>query len=86
MVGMSADDKMLRCGCVEQGLEYITFYVQEYIAHLAACSGHPLVRNGPLGVPTFVILTRIEIYGNQWKYKETNHTWMIAWLIDRLTD
>ena len=47
--------KMPRCGCVEHGLEYIAFYVQSY-AHLKACSGHPLVRNGQLGAPAFVKL------------------------------
>ena len=29
------------CGCVEHGLEYIMFYVQNDIAHLVACSGPP---------------------------------------------
>ena len=47
--------KMPRWGCVEHGLEYIAFYVQSY-AHLKACSGHPLVRNGQLGAPAFVKL------------------------------
>ena len=31
--------KMPRCGCVEHGLEYFSFYIQKHIAHLAACSG-----------------------------------------------
>ena len=31
--------QMPLCGCVEHGAEYITFYAQKYIAHLAACSG-----------------------------------------------
>ena len=47
------DVKMLRCGYVEHGLEYLSFYVQKHIAHLAACSGTPLVRNGP---PAFLKL------------------------------
>ena len=42
--------------CVEHGLKYIMFYVQKHIPHLAACSGPPLVRDGPLGMPTFVKL------------------------------
>ena len=33
--------KMPRCGYVEHGLEYFSFYVQNHIAHLAACSGLP---------------------------------------------
>ena len=48
--------KMPQCGCVEHGLENITFYIKEYIVHLAACSGHLLVHDGPLGVPAFVKL------------------------------
>ena len=28
--------KMPRCGCVENGLEYIAFHVQKHIAHLVA--------------------------------------------------
>ena len=31
--------KMLRCGYVEHGLEYFSFYLQKHIVHLAACSG-----------------------------------------------
>ena len=31
-----------------------TFYVQKHIAHLVACSGPLLVRDGPLGTPAFV--------------------------------
>ena len=46
--------KMAHCGCVEHGLEYITFYVQKHIAHLVACSGPQLVCDRPLGAPTFV--------------------------------
>ena len=38
---------------MEHGLEYITFYVQKDIAHLAAGSGPPLVRDGP---PTYMKL------------------------------
>ena len=30
---------MPRCGCVEHGLEFLSFYVQKHKAHLAACSG-----------------------------------------------
>ena len=37
--------------CVEHGLEYITFYVKKYIAHLVACFGPLLVRDWPLGAP-----------------------------------
>ena len=48
--------KMPRCGCVEHGLEYITFHVQKHIAHLAACSEPPLVGDAPLGTPTFLKL------------------------------
>ena len=33
--------KMPRCGYVEHGLEYFSFYVQKQKAHLAACSGTP---------------------------------------------
>ena len=33
--------KMPRCGCVEHGLEQFSFYVQKYLAHMAACSGPP---------------------------------------------
>ena len=44
-------------GCVEHGLEYITFYVQKHIAHLAACSRSLLVSEGPLGAPAFVKLS-----------------------------
>ena len=33
--------KMPRCGYVEHGLEYFSFYVQKHIADLAACSGPP---------------------------------------------
>ena len=33
--------KMPRCGCVEHGLEYDTFYVKKYIKHLVACTGRP---------------------------------------------
>ena len=32
---------MPRCVCVERRLEYIKFYVQKYIKHLAASSGPP---------------------------------------------
>ena len=49
--------KMPRCGCVEHEFEYITFYFQEHITLLAACSGPLLVRDGSLGTPTFVKLT-----------------------------
>ena len=48
--------KMPRCGCVEHGLQYITFYAQQHIAHLAACTGPLLVRKEPLGAPAFVKL------------------------------
>ena len=39
---------------MEHGLEYTTLYVKKYITHLVACSGRPLVRDGPLGAPAFV--------------------------------
>ena len=48
---------MLRCGCVEHGLECITFYVQKHTAPLAVCSGPPLVWDGSLEAPVFVRLT-----------------------------
>ena len=57
--------KMPRCWCVEHGLEYITFYVQKHIAHLAACSGSPLVRDRPLRAPPFVKLA----------------DWRVCWII-----
>ena len=41
-------------GYMEHGLEYITFYVQEQMAHLAVCSGLLLARDGSLGAPAFV--------------------------------
>ena len=47
---------MPRWGCVGHALEYIKFYVQKHIAHLAACSGQLRVRDGPLGAPAFVKL------------------------------
>ena len=34
--------KVSRCGCVEHGLEYITFHVQNYIVHLAALFWSPV--------------------------------------------
>ena len=46
--------KIPQCGCVEHGLKYITFYVEKYIAYLAAHCGPPLIRDGQLEVPTFV--------------------------------
>ena len=48
--------KMARRECVEHGLEYITFYVQNHIAHFVAFSGFPLVRDRPLGAPAYVKL------------------------------
>ena len=45
---------MSRRGCVEHGLEYITFYVQKYIAQWVACSGRLLVRDGRQGEPAFM--------------------------------
>ena len=48
--------KMLRCGCVEHGLEYIMFYVKKHIAPLAVCPSTPLVRDKPLGELPFVKL------------------------------
>ena len=33
--------KMPQSRCIEHELDYITFYVQKYIAHLAASSGSP---------------------------------------------
>ena len=46
-----------RCGCVEHGLVYITFYVQKHITPWMICSGPSLVRDGPLGTPAFVLLS-----------------------------
>ena len=43
--------KMPRCGCVDHGPDYIMYYVQKHIVYLAACSGPPLVHDGPLGAP-----------------------------------
>ena len=59
--------KMPRCGCVEHGLEYITFYVQKHIRVV------PLTAFGP---PTFVKLP----YWNWWNWKYWNwncklHEW-----------
>ena len=34
----------------------LCFMLKKYIAHLVACSGTPLVRDGPLGTPAFVKL------------------------------
>ena len=48
--------KMPWSGCVEHRLKHITFYIQKYIAHLVACSGPPLARDGSLGAPAFVKL------------------------------
>ena len=48
--------KMTRCNCEEHGLEYITFYVQIHVAHIAACPEPPLVHDGPLEAPAFVKL------------------------------
>ena len=48
--------KMPQCGCMEYGLEYITFYVQKPMASFAACFGALLVRDKLLGVPVFVRL------------------------------
>ena len=35
---------MTRCGYVEYGEEYISFYVKYHIAHLDACSGPKVAR------------------------------------------
>ena len=43
------------CGYMEHGLEYITFYVHKHMTSLAICSGFPLVRDGPIRAPWFVI-------------------------------
>ena len=48
--------KMSRCGFMEHGLDYFSFYVQKHLAHLAACSGPPLVPDELLGVPVFLKL------------------------------
>ena len=45
---------MLQRGYVEHGLEYFLFYVQNHVAHLAACSGPQLDRDVPLGAPIFL--------------------------------
>ena len=39
---------------MEHALEYITFYVQKYIAHLVVYFGPPLFCDGQLGAPEFV--------------------------------
>ena len=49
--------KKPRCRYVEYGLEHFSYYVQKHIAHLAACYGPPLFRDGPLGASAFVKLT-----------------------------
>ena len=53
--------KMPQCGCVEHGLEYITFYVEKHIEYKAACSGPLLVRNGPLEASAFVKLAQLVV-------------------------
>ena len=42
---------------MEYGLEYITFYVQKHVAHVAICFNPPLVRENSLGATAFVRLT-----------------------------
>ena len=49
--------KMLQCGCVEHGLECITFYVHKHIAHLAACSAIPDGLRWATKAPAFMKLT-----------------------------
>ena len=47
--------KIPQCMYTERRLEYITFYVKKkHKAPLAVCSNSPLVRDGPLGVLSFV--------------------------------
>ena len=53
--------KILQCRYMENGLLYITFYVQKHMAPLGVCSGLPLVQDKPLGEPTFVKLTYYEL-------------------------
>ena len=48
--------KYHKAGYMDYRLKYITFYVKRYIAHLVMCYNAPLVRDKPLGAPTFVKL------------------------------
>ena len=41
-------------------MNLLRFIVQKHIAHLAACSAHPLVRDGPLAAPAFVKLAYLD--------------------------
>ena len=45
--------------------EYFLFYVQKYIAHLAACSGPWLLCDGPLGELPFLKLAYWQSYSKQ---------------------
>ena len=47
--------KIPQRSCLESGLKYITFYVQQHIAHFAMCHNPPQVHK-PLGAPPFVQL------------------------------
>ena len=48
--------KIPQCGCMEDGLNYIMFYVKKHIAHVSMCYNPPLVRDKPLGTPASVKL------------------------------
>ena len=69
--------KMPRCECEEHGLEYITFYVQKHIAHLAVCSWPQLVCDGPLGAAAFVKTSLSRIV----KHCNREHSWTIWWIV-----
>ena len=65
---------------MEHGLEYITFYVQKYIAPFVVFPAAALVRDGPLGAPTFLRLayvlhkspgtTRMGVIGGHLQHKK----------------
>ena len=48
--------KIPQCRYMENGLKYITFYVQKHIVHLVMYYDTLLVHDKPLGAPTFVKL------------------------------
>ena len=67
--------EMLRCGYVEHGLEYFSFYVQKHLAHLADRSvlDPPLVRDGPLGAPAFLKLVYCTIIDSDDGHSPVRH-------------
>ena len=48
--------KIPQCGYMGHGLKFITFHVKKFIAALAMCHNTTLVRDKPLGAPTYVKL------------------------------